>query len=51
MLPLACVWFVLACLACAAFFRAPKLNQKNLSAPKKVFFFLPLPLQPNTTPK
>ena len=39
MLPLAGVWFVLACLACAALFRAPK--SKNFSAPKKL---LPPPL-------
>ena len=35
-LPLACLWFVLACLACAALFPGPKSN-KNFSAPEKLF--------------
>ena len=42
-------WRVLACLACAALFRAPKskTNFRDL----KVDSFPPPPVQPNTTPK
>ena len=44
-----CPWLVLACLACAALFRAPKPPKtcRGLES----FFFPLLPSHPNTTPK